>query len=211
MLKPIAIFGGTFDPVHLGHIALATAITKQLDLEELRFMPCYQSPFKKLPLATTAQRLTMLKLALNNQPEFIIDERELQHKKVSYSFNALRSIRDEIGNQPLCFIMSQDAFSKFNLWHKWKEMLTLCHLVVANRPDNSMIPSEAMSQIITERQTNDKTRLTTKNAGYISFIEIEPNPISATNIRQLIQNGQDVSAFLSPPVWEFIQQNNLYN
>jgi nicotinate-nucleotide adenylyltransferase len=184
--KPLGILGGTFDPIHLGHIHLANEVYKQLNLQEIRFIPCYQSPFKKRPIATDEQRLTMLKLALKNHPEFIIDNRELQRRKISYTIDTVKSLRQEFANTPLYLIMSADAFSKFNLWRDWQEISQLANLAVANRPGSKKLLLNVL------------------------FINIDPLPISATKIRALISESKDASSLLPKSVWKFINQNKIY-
>jgi nicotinate-nucleotide adenylyltransferase len=196
MSKAIGILGGTFDPIHLGHLHLASQVYKQLDLQELRFIPCYQSPFKKRPIATDEQRLTMLKLALKNHSEFIIDDRELQRKKISYTIDIVKSLHQEFANMPLYLIMSADAFSKFNLWRDWQEIAQLANLVVADRPG-----SKSCLLLDSRVRGNDENVL---------FIKIDPLPISATKIRALIKEGKNASSLLPKSVWEFINQNKIY-
>jgi len=188
MSKAIGILGGTFDPIHLGHLHLASEIYKQTKVKQIRFIPCCQSPFKERPMATDAQRLTMLKLATKNHPEFIIDDRELQRQGISYTIDTLKSLHQEFSNTPLYLIMSMDAFSKFKLWRNWQEISQLAHLVIADRLGSK--------------------KITNKN---VSFINIDPLPISATKIRALIKNGKDASAMLPKTVWDFIKKNKIYH
>jgi len=191
MSKAIGILGGTFDPIHLGHLALAHEVYKQFDLQEIRFIPCYQSPFKQKPIATDKQRLAMLNLAIKNHPEFSVDDRELRRKNISYTVDTLKSIHQEI-DAPLYLIMSMDAFTQFNKWHKWQEIIQLAHLIVANRPGSRSIPHNELKNLS------------------IHTINIPPNPISATEIRQLIKAGKDASSLVPKAVWEYINKNQLY-
>jgi nicotinate-nucleotide adenylyltransferase len=191
MSKAIGILGGTFDPIHLGHLALATEVHKHFDLHEIRFIPCHQSPFKEQPIATDEQRLAMLKLAIQNHPKFTIDDRELRRKDISYTVDTLKSIHQET-DAKLYLIMSQDAFSQFNKWHKWQEIIQLADLIVANRPNSHPITHDELKNLS------------------IHTINIPPNRISATEIRQLIKTGQDASSLVPKLVWEYIVKNKLY-
>lgn len=191
MSKAIGILGGTFDPIHLGHLHLASEVYKQLDLQEIRFIPCHQSPFKQKTIATDEQRLAMLKLALKNHPEFTVDDRELRRKNISYTVDTLKSIQQKIDTQ-LYLIMSMDAFTQFNKWHKWREIIQLANLIVANRPSSRSITNNELKNLS------------------IHTINIPPNPISATEIRQLIKAGQDASSLVPKTVWEYIIKNQLY-
>ena len=165
MSKAIGILGGTFDPI-----------------------PCYQSPFKKRPLASDEQRLIMLELAAKNHPEFIIDDCELQRKEISYTIDTIQSLHQKFTNTSLCLIMSMDAFAEFKLWRDWQKISQLTNLVIADRSD-------------TKTMINQN----------VSFININPLPISATKIRALIKEGQDASAMLPNNVWEFIKKNKIYH
>ncbi len=187
--QAIGILGGTFDPVHLGHLHLAAEVYTQIHLSELRFIPCYRSPFKMRPIATDDQRLTMLKLAIKDYPEFILDDREIQRAGISYTVDTLRSLRQEFADARLYFIMSADAFAKFRLWRDAAEILKLANLIVADRPD---------------------MKITQKKTDRILFINIDPLPISATEIRTLIRERKDAGPFLPKNVWEFIKQNKIY-
>ena len=192
MSKPIGILGGTFDPIHLGHLALASEVYHQFDLQELRFIPCYQSPFKAKPIATGEQRLRMIKLAIKNHPEFAIDDRELQRKGISYMVDTLKSLRQELSDTPLYLIMSMDAFAQFNSWHKWQKIIQLTNLIVANRPGSRTIINNKLKNLL------------------IHPINIPPNSISATKIRKLIKEKKAASSLVPQAVWEYINENKLY-
>lgn len=209
MTKPIGILGGTFDPIHLGHIQLAMTAYKLCQLQEVRFIPCYQSPLKNLPITRGKDRLAMLELAIKNNPNFIVDDRELQKEGFSYTVDTLKAIRAEIGTTPLCLIMSQDAFAKFNLWHKWQEIMDLTHLIVANRPNSKSIQGE-VETLLKKRQVTSADALQVTAGGNIFLLEMLPNYISATTIRELIEKGEDASHLVSASVWQFIIEHNLY-
>jgi nicotinate-nucleotide adenylyltransferase len=143
--QPIGIFGGTFDPIHLGHLRLADEVYNQLGLKEIRFIPCNQSALKKQqPIASAADRLAMIKLAINPYSYFYADDQEIKQTGISYTVETLRSIRQENPNMPLCFIMAMDAFAEFNLWHKYQEITQLAYLIIANRTDISATAIRAL-------------------------------------------------------------------
>lgn len=210
MQKPIGILGGTFDPIHLGHLSLAEEVYKQIDLQEIRFIPCYQSPLKGKPIANGEQRSEMIKLAIKDHPGFLVDNRELQRKKISYTVDTLESLRHEMKDVPLCLIMSMDAFSEFNLWHKWREIIQLAHLVVANRPDSKAITDNEIKKILQDRQISATDKLKIELGGRIFFISIPANPISATEIRRLIKSCESVQHLLPTGVWDYICENKTY-
>lgn len=206
--KGIGIFGGTFDPIHLGHLQLALETYQQLELEKIIFIPCYQSPHKGPTIATGNQRLDMIKLAIHEYPFFSSDSREILRKGKSYMVDTLTSFHNET-DAPLFLLMSVDAFNKFNYWHEWQKIMQLAHLVVVNRPGN--IPhDQAILDLLNKCQVFEKNALLTSNSGLIFSLNMEPNPISATNIRALIKQKQNVSHFLTSEVWQYIKQNRIY-
>ena len=130
----IGIFGGTFDPIHYGHLRPAQEAMQKLALAELRFVPAAQPPHRPPPLASAAQRLAMIELAIRDLPGFRADDRELQRGGLSYTVLTLESLRAELGNTPLCLLVGADQFRNFETWHRWQEIPDLVHLVVLNRP-----------------------------------------------------------------------------
>lgn len=211
--QPIGIFGGTFDPIHLGHLRLANEAYKQLGLKEVKFMPCGQSPLKKQqPIASAAERLAMINLAINSYPHFYIDDREIKQTEISYTVATLRSIRQEHPNTPLCFIMAMDAFAEFNLWHKYQEIMQLSHLIVANRTtDSPIIINKEILALLNSHQTTDIKDLHHNLAGKIYFLYMGSDPdISATTIRALIKQGKDASYMVPQTVWSYIQKHRIY-
>lgn len=210
MQKPIGILGGTFDPIHLGHLSLAKEIYKQIDLQEIRFIPCYRSPLKDKPIASGEQRSTMIKLAIKDHADFSVDNRELQRKGISYTVDTLKSLRREMGDVSLCLIMSMDAFSEFSLWHKWREIIQLAHLIVANRPGSNAINNDEIKKLLPERQIFVIDKLMIESGGRIFFINIPANPISATEIRRLIKSGESAQHLLPKEVWKYICKNKIY-
>jgi len=210
MQKPIGVLGGTFDPIHLGHLSLASEVYSQLDLQEIRFIPCYQSPLKGKPIASGEQRSEMIKLAIKNRAEFSVDNRELQRKKISYTIDTVKSLRHEMKDVPLCLIMSMDAFCEFNLWHKWREIVQLAHLIVANRTGSRAIANDEIKKLLQERQVFVTDKLIVESGGRIFFINIPVNPISATEIRRLIKSGESTQHLLPKGVWEYICENKIY-
>ena len=192
MQKPIGILGGTFDPIHLGHLSLAKEV------------------YKDKPIANGEQRSAMIKLAIKNRAEFSVDNRELQRKKISYAVDTVKSLRREMGDVPLCLIMSMDAFCEFNLWHKWREIVQLAHLIVANRTGCRAVANDEIKKLLHERQISVTDKLKIELGGRIFFINILANPISATEIRSMIKSGESAQHLLPKGVWEYICENKIY-
>ena len=133
-MNPIGIFGGTFDPIHYGHLRTAFELLQALRLGELRFMPAGNPPHREQPMASAEQRVAMVRAATAGQPGFTVDDRETRREGPSYSVDTLAGLRAEHPTRPLCLIVGMDAFLGLPKWHQWQDILKLAHLVVAHRP-----------------------------------------------------------------------------
>src|SRR5210317_2209069 len=123
----IGVFGGTFDPIHFGHLRSALEICESLDLKEIRFIPCRIPPHRGEPVADPMQRMAMVRAALAGQPDMILDDREIKREGPSYMVDTLESLRSEFTTEPLCLVLGMDAFLGLSSWHRWKDLLTLAH------------------------------------------------------------------------------------
>jgi nicotinate-nucleotide adenylyltransferase len=227
---PIGILGGTFDPIHNGHIQVANIILQQLHFAAIHLIPCFQPPHRALPIATAAQRLTMLKLAVGNRhapaavgnrhacsedacfknvSALVVDDCEIQRQGISYAIDTLIDLRQRLPLTPLCFIIGMDAFAALNTWHKWQELIKYCHFVVVNRSSFNEQLNAVMSEFLQSAKTDNVQDLFTKLNGKIYFVSIKPINISATNIRQQIKQHQTPTG-LSPAVYEYIKKEKLY-
>jgi nicotinate-nucleotide adenylyltransferase len=211
MNKPIGLFGGTFDPVHKGHLELALAALQNLDLASIEFIPCYRSPFKNQPIASAEDRFKMLELAIADEPLFSLNDYEVKRQNVAYTVETLQAMRKKLGERvPLCWIMSMDAFINFDFWHQWEEIPKLAHLAIANRPGSETIASPNIQKLLTDQQIFEPDLLKSSPAGKIIFFNMPPNSVSATEVRALIKSGKDASNLVPKIVWEYIRQNKLY-
>ncbi len=207
----IGIFGGTFDPVHYGHLRPVDEVRRALHLREVHIVPCKWPPHRDAPIATTTQRLRMLTLALSEFPALQLDERELGMDGPSYTVNTLTSFRHELGDVPLCLIMGADAFGGLETWHQWQQLPELAHLVVMARPgsdpghDAASLPEWAQPRI-----SDGVDELRTRPAGRILFQSVTPVSISATEVRAAIAAGEDVANRVPPPVWDYIREEHIY-
>lgn len=203
----IGIYGGTFNPVHYGHLRTALEVREFFSLQELRFLPCAQPAHRSEPEVSADKRLDMLQLAIKNYPYFSCDTRELERPGVSYMIDSLISVRAEIGNEPLLLFVGQDAFNGLSGWHRWPELFDYAHIVVMTRPESRL---ETLIDFYRDKQVDDRRSLKVCPSGKIFFQSVTQLDISATFIRQIFADKKDSSFLLPVSVIEYIQENNLY-
>lgn len=217
-MKPIGILGGSFDPVHIGHLRMALELHAALDLAEVRFIPIHTHPFAKKMVATARQRADMLALALADLPQCKLDTRELQRANVSYTVETLESVHAEVSQTPLCLFLGLDAFRQLNDWHRWNELLDHCHLVVVNRPDMSEEMANIRSadfnptiQVLLKQHAVDSHQiLHQQRAGCILLQDIPALNISATQLRDSLKHNQCIRYLVPDAVLDYIQKHKLY-
>lgn len=210
MRKRIGIFGGTFDPIHIGHLRIALEIKQQLQLDEMRLLPCYLPPHRPTPGASAIQRVDMLEIALQGCTELHVDKRELQRDKPSYTFDTLCELRAETGEQAsLCLCMGMDSFATLNTWYNWEHLLQLAHIVVVARPGWFLPESGAVAELLQSYRA-DNTAIAQQTAGAIVLLERRLLPISATDIRTQIRAGNSPQFLVPDGVWSYIRSNALY-
>lgn len=207
----IAIFGGTFDPIHYGHLRPLLEVKQALGLDQVRLIPAFTPPHREAPGADVSQRLTMLRLALAEVPGFVIDERELQRGGRSYTVDTLQPLRDEIGpDMPLCLIMGLDAFVTLDSWHEWRRLNRLAHIVVTQRPGAELPHSGPVAELMATARARHAAELQQTPAGRIWFQEVTQLEISATAIRAERARGGDIRFLLPDNVRHFIETEGLY-
>jgi nicotinate-nucleotide adenylyltransferase len=196
-MKPLAIFGGTFDPVHIGHLCVAWEASELLDAEVL-LMPARVPPHRSAPIASVEQRVAMLRAALVGQSRIRLDLRELERDGPSYTVDTLRDLRAEHGDRPLVLLMGADAFAGLAQWHQWRELFGLAHIGVLSRPEvTPELPGE-LAGLLAERRTESLDALRDVPAGRIAELAVTPLAISATRIRSLLAAGR-LPRYLLPP------------
>jgi nicotinate-nucleotide adenylyltransferase len=204
----IAIIGGTFDPIHFGHLRPALDIAEQLSLKEVRFIPSATPPHRWQPTASPQQRLAMVKLAISDTPVFMVDDREYHRDGASYTIDTLKSIRNEIGSdESLCMIIGFDAFQTFTQWRDWKGILKLTHIVVSSRPGYDQ---HEIEDWVKPYHCNNPKELNKKSSGLLYFANVTQLNISATFIRDQISKGKSAQFLTSNTVNEYIIRNKLY-
>ncbi len=208
----IGILGGTFNPIHNGHLHLAERLKQTLGFEAIRFMPAAIPALKDMPNVSAKQRADMVKLAIVDHPTFQIDTRELERAGSSYTIDSLVSLRKELGDKvSICWLIGSDAFARLNTWHRWNELLNHCHFVVVKRPHSEEINWNAeVKSLVEAHQTNDANTLKNSANGKVLIQEIEALDISSTQIREKIASKTNVSDVMPRSVIHYIQQHQLY-
>lgn len=214
-LPPIALLGGTFDPVHYGHLRLADDVRRALGLAQLRLIPAADPPHRGGPHATAADRLAMLRAGLAAFPGLVADDRELRRGGKSFTVLTLEELRRDDPSRPLWLVLGADAFRGLPTWHRWREIFTLAHIVVVARP--GVRQDEALPPLLAEewerRQTHDSADLFAVPAGRIFRQVVTPHDISATTIRAMLARGcarDELTQLLPPAVLAYIESRHLY-
>lgn len=209
LLAPEGIFGGTFDPIHCGHLAVAEYLFTHCPLQKIHFIPCATSPLRNPPEACAENRLAMVRLAIQDRPQWLADDIDLQRPSPSYMVDTLTLLRQRQPHTPWCLILGMDAFIAFNTWRDWRKILTLAHLLVVNRPGFQLPQDSWMQDLLKRHQIFDSQQLTQSLAGYIFVTTMPPSAISATAIRE--QTVPNLSYALPASVLKYIEQHKLYS
>lgn len=205
----IGILGGTFDPIHFGHLRAAVELYEALALQSIRFIPCQIPVHKTNALANPEHRLQMLNLALKDLSFASVDERELQRSTPSYMVETLYSLKSEMA-QSLCLIIGTDAFAGFTSWHQWQAILSLAHLIVVKRPGHPLPRSQETQSLLAQYQYHDYQQMLKQAAGGIYVQAIDGLTISSTQIRKQLAANKSARFLLPESVLEYISKHRLY-
>jgi len=209
--SPIGILGGTFDPVHHGHLRLAQECLEALRLAEVRLVPVHSPPHRAAPAAAPAQRLAMLEIGTQTEDRLVADGRELERGGSSYTIETLESLRREAGTRPLCLIMGMDAFRQINTWKRWTALLDHVHIVVVDRPGKEpRFDDREVARLFVEHAASGPDVLRALPAGRILRLNAPLLDISATHIRGLIASGRNPRWLLPDAVIDYIRREKLY-
>lgn len=207
-----AIYGGTFDPIHYGHLKSVTALAQEVSLQRVVIMPNNVPPHRPQPQASSEQRAEMVRLAIADNPLFSLDCRELARATPSWTVETLEQIRAEKGKHlPLAFIIGQDSLLSLHRWHRWEALLSLCHLLVCKRPGYPPeMETRALQEWLNTHQASSASELHQQPAGKILLADTPLYAISATGIRERLAAGEPCDDLLPPAVADFIEKNGLY-
>ncbi|MBL8404439.1 MAG: nicotinate-nucleotide adenylyltransferase [Dechloromonas sp.] len=212
--EPLGLFGGTFDPVHYGHLRLAEEAIAHLALGGVRWIPAGQPPHRGTPQVTAGQRLAMVRCATAGNPRFSVDAGEVEAAAPSYTVHTLERLRAELGEQQqLVLLVGADAFAGLATWHRWRDIFGLAHVAVSHRPgfpvETASLPHELATEF-NDRRLTDVGALRASPAGGIATFAMTQLAISATQIRKLLANGLSARYLLPDDVLDYIQLHSLY-
>jgi len=214
---PIGILGGTFDPVHFGHLRLAEELAGTLKLGEVRFLPSGTPPHRAAPAVDARHRLEMVRLAAAGNPRFAVDDREIRRAGPGYSFDTLSELRAEVGaTRSLALLVGADAFLEFATWHRWHEIFGLAHVVVAHRPGypverwSDRMP-QPLAREYSARLMQQPLATHLSPAGGVLVVPFTALDISATAVRAMVRDGASPRYLIPDRVFEYIQTHRLYS
>lgn len=206
----IGIFGGTFDPVHFGHLRAASEALEALSLKELRLLPAGHPPHRSKTFAPARHRLAMLRLALHGHQDLRADDREVRRAGYSFMVDTLGEIRSEEGAVPLLLMIGQDAANNLDSWHQWRTLFELAHIVIMRRPESRHAYSNDLHREIQARAVSSAAALRNAPCGRVLPLEVTQLDISSTHIRNLVAAGKNARFLLPDEVIAYIQQHQLY-
>lgn len=208
--KRIGLLGGTFDPVHLGHLEIANRLLKKLHLAQVQFIPNANPPHRQA-IASIQDRLAMVKLAIADYKNFIVNDVEIKKSELSYTVDTLKIVKQQLKHKTLCFIVATDTFSKINQWKDWQAILNYCHLIVAPRPGFPLPNESWVINFLNHHQIKTSAQLSEKDSGSILIKDISKSKTSATKIRSVLAKGHYPKDMLPSSVIDYIKQHNLYH
>ncbi len=213
-MQTIGLLGGTFNPIHFGHLRMAQELADSLSLNSVKFIPSANPPHKPEPQVSAEHRAAMVQLAITGNSQFQFDGRELSRTGASYTVETLESLRNELGDHAgLVLIMGSDAFTKFNTWHRWQEIIKLCHIALVQRPasTNKESLTKELETFLHNNYTEHTQDLHESSAGLITMQAITPLEISSTAIRQALQLKHSAHYLMPENVLDYIAVNQLYS
>ena len=210
MGEPIGLFGGTFDPIHYGHLRTAFELWQSLRLAQVRFLPTGNPPHRELSLASPELRLQMVNAAIAGQSAFVVDDREMRRTGISYSVDTLLDVRTEFPQRSLCLMLGMDAFLGMPNWHRWQEIFDLAHVVVAHRPGWKAPMTGPLGEVMVDRGTGSIHDLHQAKAGRVYVHAVTQLEISSTDLRQLIYANRDLRYLVPDAVRELIVSTGCY-
>jgi len=205
-MRLIGIYGGTFDPIHIGHLRPVLEASHQLAFDHIRFVPCYQTVHKQQPHVSAQQRCDMVKLAIAGYKQFELDLFEIEQQGPSYMVETLAVKKQQFPDDSLVLIMGTDAFAKFCSWHQWQHILNLANILILHRPTDAVAFSGQEAQLWQQYAVTEFS----EPFGQLKEMAVTQLDISSTQIRQLVQQGEAADFLVTETVADYIQQQQLY-
>jgi nicotinate-nucleotide adenylyltransferase len=215
-VAPTGVLGGTFDPIHYGHLRLAEELAETLGIAQVRFIPAGRPPHRGQPRAEARHRLEMVRRAIAGNPRFVLDERELLRAAPSYSVDTLTDLRAELPpGAPLLLFMGADAFLGLTTWHEWRRLFDLAHIAVAHRPGFSVsawedVLPDPLRRILSTHRAEQAGELLEKPSGLVFLNSVTQLDISASQIRDRALRGKSLRYLLPDAVIDYLNENHLY-
>lgn len=207
----MAILGGTFNPIHNGHLRSALELVELLGFERLHLMPCANPPHRDAPACPPERRADMVELAVADEPRLVCDRRELTRSGPSWTVDSLAGLRAEYGpERSLCLVMGCDALLGLDRWHRWQALLDFAHVIVIARPGWHLPRAGTVAEWLAEHQIKAASALQERPAGGVLVLELRPLAISSTEIRALCREGRSARYLLPEPVLDYIETHQLY-
>lgn len=208
--EPLALFGGTFDPVHYGHLRCADEARQKLNLHQLYLLPAGNPVHRATPQASAGQRLEMLQLAQTEFPSLAIDSRELRRGGPSYMVDTLQELRSEFPHRSVLLLVGQDAANRLHTWYQWEQLFSLTNLVILTRPGEAADYRHDLARQIQTRLVTQVDELAGSEHGCVLQLQVSPIDISATTIQSVMRLGRSPKSMLPAAVMDYIDENRLY-
>lgn len=217
LTAPLGIFGGTFDPIHNGHIYPVLEAAKITQIKNIGLMPCFIPSHKSDAIVSSKHRLKMVELICEQYPLFFADPRDIKRGKPTFTVDSLQEIRSAMPNTPICFFIGTDSLQKLCTWHQWQRLFSLCHFVVCERKGDAVDKLKTdsdqylqLQNLLKERQIFNVSGLHSSIAGHIYIAKTATITLSSTEVRNKIYNNQSVEDIMPPKIIEYIEKHKLY-
>ena len=209
-MGPIGIFGGTFDPIHYGHLRTALELLQRLSLAQILFVPSARQPLRSPSVASASTRLDMVRAATRQEPRFAVDTREQDRPGPSYTVDTLESLRSDHPQRPLCLLLGMDAFLSLPRWHRWDALAGLANIVVAHRPGWQPPQEGDLADLVQRCGTANAADLHDHRCGRILVTPVTQIDIAASRIREFVADGQDPRYLVPDSVRDIIHETECY-
>ena len=206
----LGILGGTFDPVHHGHLRIAMEVCQQLQLEQVRLLPLHTPPHRQAPQATPGHRLQMLHAAVAGVPELAVDDCEVRRGGISYTIETVERLRNGGTGTPVCLIMGADAFASLHTWRQWQRLPEFVHIVIVDRTGTAPPGDPVVAELLASRLVDDSRELASRPAGLVTRVQAPLLDISSSYVRDCVRQGKNIRYLVPGDVITYINAHALY-